>query len=246
MGLQSPAQFRRHLVEVAVKQFPGRFHDDDPAVLLLRDAAQEQVFLPQPAKPAADVHGLIDGSVQAFHAGCDQESVKAHLPGDGVCDHIADYHPVAALLEPLQCMGHFFGAVHREDVQVEAQQAAQGVGRLRDAGKAHNGIELGIIFCQLHGAQYVVDRDLDIHHRQVGHLPDQSCCAAAGDDAVVSVGRDLLHDGLAVFKVAGVDIQFHVGICLCGLLHGGAHTVVGGDAEDSGVSFNHNRASVHL
>ena len=243
--LQYPAQFRRQLVDAAVKDLAGGLHHDHPAVLLLRDAAQKQILLPQAAEPCADAHGLVDGGVQALHTRSDKKSVKAHFAGNGVGDHIADHHPVAALLQALQCMGDFFCAVNSEDIQIKAQQAAQGMSRFGDAGKAHDGIELGVVLGQLHGAQHIIDRDLDIHHRQVGDLPDHGGGAAAGDDAVVGVRRHLLHDGLAVLEIAGVYIQLNVRVSLHGLLHGGAHPVVGGNAEDAGMCFDHNQPSVH-
>lgn len=82
-----------------------------------------------------DAHGLVDGGVETFDAGSDEESVKTHLPGDGVGDHVTDHHPVAALLQAFQGVSHLSGVVHGEDVEVEVQQAAQGVGRLGDGGK---------------------------------------------------------------------------------------------------------------
>ena len=85
-------------------------------------------------------------------------------PGDGVGDHVTDHHPVAALLQALQSVAHLSSVVHGEDVEVEVQQAAQGVGRLGDGGEAHDGVEAGIILGQLHGAQHVVHRDVDVHH----------------------------------------------------------------------------------
>ena len=188
VGLKDAAQLRRDLGDAAVEEVTIGLHDDDAAILALSDAAEEQVLLPQMAEPGADVHGLVDGGVEAFDAGGDEEGVEAHLPGDGVGDHVTDHHPVAALLQAFQGVAHLSGVVHGEDVEVEVQQAAQGVGRLGDGGEAHDGVEAGIILGQLHGAQHVVHRDVDVHHRQVGHLPDEGCGAAAGDDAVVGVG----------------------------------------------------------
>ena len=57
------------------------------AILALSDAAEEQVLLPQMAEPGADVHGLVDGGVEAFDAGGDEEGIEAHLPGDGVGEY---------------------------------------------------------------------------------------------------------------------------------------------------------------
>ena len=241
VGLKDTVQLRRDLGDAAVEEVAVGLHDDDPAILALGDAAEEQVLLPQMAEPGADVHGLVDGGVEAFDAGGDEEGVEAHLPGDGVGDHVTDHHPVAALLQAFQSVAHLSSVVHGEDVEVEVQQAAQGVSRLSDGGEAHDGVEAGIIFSQLHGAQHVVHRDVDVHHRQVGHLPDEGGSAAAGDDAVVGVGGHLLHDGLPVFQVAGVNVHFDIGISLCRLLHRGAHSVVGGDAQNTGVSLYHNR-----
>ena len=177
--------------------------------------------------------------MQALDAGGDEKGVKAHFPGNGVGDHIADHHPVAALLELLQGVAHLLGAADGEDVQIKVQQAAKGVGRLGDAGKAHDGVQAGVVLCQLHGAQHVIHRNMDIHHRQVGHLPDQGGGAAAGDDAVVAVGCHALDDGLPLLQIAGVHLQLNVGVSLRRLLHGGAHSVVGGNAQNAGVSFDH-------
>ena len=99
MGLQTAVQLRGDVLHIIIEQAAVRLHHHDPAALLLRDAAQKQVLLPQLAEPCADVHRLIDGAVQALDAGGDQEGVKAHLPGNGVGDHITDHHPVAALLQ---------------------------------------------------------------------------------------------------------------------------------------------------
>jgi len=240
VGLKDAAQLRRDLGDAAVEEVTVGLHDDDAAILALGDAAEEQVLLPQMAEPGADVHGLVDGGVEAFDAGGDEEGVEAHLPGDGVGDHVTDHHPVAALLQAFQGVAHLSSVVHGEDVEVEVQQTAQGVSRLGDGGKAHDGVEAGIILGQLHGAQHVVHRDVDVHHRQVGHLPDEGGGATAGDDAVVGVGGHLLHDGLPVFQVAGVNVHFNIGISLRRLLHRGAHSVVGGDAQNTGVSLYHN------
>ena len=239
MGLQTAVQLRGDVLHIIIEQAAVRLHHHDPAALLLRDAAQKQVLLPQLAEPCADVHRLIDGAVQAFDAGGDQEGVKAHLPGNGVGDHITDHHPVAALLEPLQGVAHLLGTADGEDVQIKVQQAAKGVGGFGDAGKAHDGVQAGVVLCQFHGAQHIIHRDMDIHHRQVGHLPDQGGGAAAGDDAVVAVGRHALHDGLSLFQIAGVHLQLNVGVGLRRLLHGGAHSVVGGNAQNAGVSLDH-------
>ena len=92
MGLKDAAQLRRDLGDAAVEEIAVGLHDDDAAILALSDAAEEQVLLPQLAKPGADVHGLVDGGVEAFDAGGDEESVEAHLPGDGVGDHVTDHH----------------------------------------------------------------------------------------------------------------------------------------------------------
>ena len=80
---------------------------------------------------------------------------------------------------------------------------------------------------------------------QIGHLPDQGGGAAAGDDAVVAVGRHALHDGLSLFQIAGVHLQRNVGVGLRRQLHGGAHSVVGGNAQNAGVSFDH-KTSLHV
>ena len=127
--------------------------------MLLGDAAQKKVLLPQPPEPVAQIHRLIDGGMDALHSGGDEEGVKAHLPGDGVGDHVADHHAVASLLEPLQRVGHLLCAVHREDVQIKIQQGAQDMRRFRDTGKAHDGIKAGIVLRQLDGAQHIVDGD---------------------------------------------------------------------------------------
>ncbi len=66
--------------------------------------------------------------MEAFDAGSDEEGVEAHLPGDGVGDHVTDHHPVAALLQAFQGVAHLSGVVHGEDVEAEVQQTAQGVG----------------------------------------------------------------------------------------------------------------------
>ena len=94
-------QLRGELLHIIIVQLTIRLHHHHPAALLLRDAAQKQVLLPQLAEPCADVHRLIDGAVQALDAGGDKKGIKAHFPGNGVGDHIADHHPVAPLPEPL-------------------------------------------------------------------------------------------------------------------------------------------------
>ena len=241
-GAQDIAQLGRDLGDAAVEEVAAGLHDDDPAILPLRDAAQEEVLLPQLAEPRADADGLIDGGVEALDAGGNEEGVEAHLPGDGVSDHIADHHPVAALLQPFQRVAHLVGVVDGQDVEVEVQQAAQGVGRFGDGGEAHDGVEARVVLGQLHGAQHIVHRDVDVHHRQVRHLTDEGGRAAAGDDAVVGVGLHLLHDGLSVFEVAGVDVHLNIGVGLRSLLHRSAHSVVRGDAQNAGMSLDHSRS----
>ncbi|MNN99198.1 hypothetical protein D3C81_2187830 [compost metagenome] len=51
--------------------------------------------------------------MQTLDARCDQESIQLHLAGDGMGDHVADNHAVAALLELFQCAGDLIGAMHR-------------------------------------------------------------------------------------------------------------------------------------
>ena len=76
MGLKDAAQLRRDFGDAAVEEVAVGLHDDDPAILALSDAAEEQVLLPQLAEPGADVHGLVDGGVEAFDAGSDEEASK--------------------------------------------------------------------------------------------------------------------------------------------------------------------------
>ena len=96
-------------------------------------------------KPDADIDGLIDCGVETFHTGCDQKGIKAHFAGDGMCDHVADDHPVAAFFQSLQRMTDFFHAVDGENVQIEIQQTAQRMSRFCNAGKAYDRIQIGIV-----------------------------------------------------------------------------------------------------
>lgn len=136
-------------------------------------------------------------------------------------------------------MGDLGRAVDGENVQIEPEQAAQGMRRFGDAGKAHDGVKAGVVFGQLHRAQHIIDRDLDINHRQIRDLPNQGSCTAPGDDAVVGIGRHLLYNGLAFLQISGKDVQLNFQVRLCGLLHGSTHSIIRRYAENSGMCLDH-------
>src|SRR5699024_12707566 len=107
------------------------------------------------------------------------------LRGRRVGDQFDVHNLLAALPQSVQCAVCLVNAVDGDDIHIQPQQVAQGVGRLGDAGKAHDGVEVGVVLGHFDGPQHVVDRQLDGHHRQVGHFPDAAGGAAAGDDEVV-------------------------------------------------------------
>ena len=152
MGAQRLQKPRRRFRRAAVKNTAAHIQHHNAAVLILGNAAQKRIFLAQASEPEADIQRLVDGGVNALHAGGDQKRVQLHFPGDGMGDHVADHHPAAVALDPLQRIRRLLGAVDRIDIQLVPQQIAEGMGRFRDAGESHDGIAAGIIFRQLHGA----------------------------------------------------------------------------------------------
>ena len=154
-------------------------------------------------------------------------------------DHITDDHTVAALLQTLQGVRDLVGAVYGQNIQVIAQQTAQRVRRLGNAGKADNGVQACVILRQLHRAQHIVNRNVDVHHRQIGHLADQRRRAAAGDNAVIGVGRHPLHDGNTGIQIAGVGVQLNLRVAFCCALHRSAHTIIRGDTENANLALLH-------
>ena len=87
--------------------------------------------------------------------------------------------------------------------------------------------------------QDVVDRKGDLHHRDIGDPPDELGGASPGDDAVVAVVQVVLNDLHPLLEIPGKDIQPEVRVVLGGLLHGGPHAFVGGNAQ------NMDRRAVH-
>ena len=124
-------------------------------------------------------------------------------------DIVADDHAVAAQLQPLQRRAHLGLTVNGDDVRVEAQQVTQRMGRPRDAGKAHDGIQTVVVLGHFDGAQDVVNRKGDLDHRQGRFFLQQFCGAAAGDHNVVTLVfiDKALRDLDALFQVTGVGFK---------------------------------------
>ena len=206
--------------------------DDGVAAAGAGHPLQQLVLPAHLAEAVADLDRLGKSVVEAFDPGGDEEGVEAFLPGQGVGDHVADHHLVAPFPQPVQGAVGLVHAVDGDDVHIQPQQVAQGVGRLGDAGEPHDGVQVGIILGHFDGPQYVVDRQLDGHHRQVGHLPDAVGGAPAGDDDVVVFQLGRADDSCAGLQVAGVGVQLDVRKFFRDPLHGGLHPVVRGDAQD--------------
>ena len=160
-----------------------------------------------PAHPAVllrDVNRMFKSGMQALGTAGDQESAVPQFPGNAVGHVVADDHIIAAQLQPFQRRAHL-----GDDVGVEAQQVAQGMGRACDAGKAHDGVQAVVIFGHFDGAQDVVDRKRDLDHRHRQLLFQQLRRAAAGDHNVVTLVfiDKALRDLDALFQVTGVGFK---------------------------------------
>ena len=186
-----------------------------------------------PAHPAVffgEIHRVLKGGVQAFCAAGDEKGAVSQLPGDAVGDIVADDHAVAAQLQPLQRRAHLGLTVNGDDVRVEAQQVTQCMGRPRDAGKAHDGIQTVVVLGHFDGAQDVINRKGDLDHRQGRFFLQQFCGAAAGEYNVVILFGKALRDLDALLQVAGVRFKAHRGkLFPRHALHGGTDALKGRD-----------------
>ena len=231
-GAQQLQQFGPRLLFGGIDQLTVLVQDDGVAAAGAGHPFQQLVLPAHLPEPVADLDRLGKGVVQALHPRRDEKGVEPLLSGQGVGDHIADHHLIAALPQAVEGAVGLLHAVDGNDVHIQPQQVAEGVRRLGDAGEADDGVEVGVVLGHLDGPQHVVHRQLDGDHRQVGHFPDPVGGAAAGDDDVVMLQLGRADDGRAGFQVAGVGVELDVGELFRHPLHSGLHPVVGGDAQN--------------
>ena len=236
---QFPGRLRG--TEIPDRPLPVQHHNGHIAPV---HTAKNPVFLAQSAESLAERNRLIQCSPQSFCTGGNQIGIHSHLPGHGMGDHVADHHPIAFTVQPVQCPHHLIIAVDGMNVHLIAQQVAQNVGRLRDAGKSHNGVPSAIILRQFHRAQHVINRQFDVHHRNAADLANPLRRAAPGDDAVIGILGGLLDNGHAFVQVADGHIQPHIGILLRRPFHYGFHTLIGCNPQNVNPAFFH-KLSLH-
>ena len=239
VGAQLLQQFRRRVGGAGIKDAAVLVQYDGAAILPLGNAPQQHDFPPLLIVPLADAQRLVNGSVEALHTRCNKKCVQPQLPCHGVGNHVTDDHAIAALLQALQGVRNLIGTMYGQDIQIIAQQAAQCVRWFGDAGEADNGVQACVILRQLHCAQHIIDRNIDVHHRQVRHFANQRRRAPAGDNAVIGIGRHPLHDGHTGIHVAGVGIQLDLRVRFGCALHRSAHTVIRGNTENANLALLH-------
>ena len=210
----------------------GIVQNHDAFRIFPHDAAQEHVLQPQPPETGAHGNGGLEGAVEAFRTGSDQERVESQLLGVGIGHHVADDHAVTVLLQTGKDRGDLLSAVNGNDIQLILQQVAEGVGGLGDVGETHDGVAVGIVAGQLHGPQNIVNGSVDLHHGNIRDLADHAGSTAPGNDAVVGVLHAGLDNGYAFGQVAGEDIQVDIGEIFGFPLHGDPHAFVGRNAQN--------------
>ena len=143
--------------------------------------------------------------------------------------HVADYHAVAVFFQPLQRFRSLICPVYGQYIKLVAQQIAQCMGRLRNAGKTDDGIAVRIILSQLHGAQHIIYGKLNLHYRQICHLADQLCRAAAGNNTVIGIRGHTLYNGNSHVQIPGKNVKLYIRIRGSRPIHGSMHPLVGGN-----------------
>ena len=142
----------RRFCRTAVKDLSVHSQHNNTPFLILGNAAQKRIFLPDSSKPLADIDRLIQRRMHTFYPGCDQKGIHAHLARHSVRHHVTDDHTVSILPESFQYFRHLICVLHCADIQMIPKQIAECMRRSRNAGKSYDCIQTGIIFRQLHRA----------------------------------------------------------------------------------------------
>ena len=196
------------------------------------DLAEKPVFFPHIGVAGTQLYRLIEGAADTLIAGRDQNRVQAQALRSSAGNHIAQNHAVASFFQHAESFLHLYGIVDRKGFHLVLEQVAEQLGAADNAWKAYDGVAGRKIFRHFDGAQNIVDRQGNFHHRNGSNLSDELRSSAAGNNNIIIVVKASLGNFRALLQVAYIDSQINVVPGLGRLQHNRAHSLVGSDAQD--------------